>query len=58
MNTLDHCGYAEEVVSFAQREQIKLIEASAKSGKNIDLIFELMVYEVESGSQGDLDVNE
>jgi len=35
MGTLDSCGYSEEVVNFTQREQIKLIETSAKSGKNI-----------------------
>lgn len=43
---------------FAQAEHLKLVEASAKTGNNIELIFEVMAFELESGSQTELEVEE
>ena len=43
---------------FAQKERIKLLEASAKTGKNIELIFEVMALEMEAGSHTELEIEE
>lgn len=49
---LSKSGYEEEVKNWATEEKLKVISASAKSGINVEVIFEVLVVEVE-GISGD-----
>ena len=52
--TIEDCPYKEDVKDWAEKERVKLIQTSAKTGSNIELIFEVMACDLDSGSHTDL----
>ena len=39
---------------WAEKERVKLIETSAKTGNNIELVFEVMASDLESDKEADV----